>query len=47
MIQHHHWSLTELDNMIPFEKQLYVDLLSNWIAEENEKIEQQNQQNKG
>ena len=47
MIQHHHWSLTELDNMVPFERQLYVDLLSNWIAEENEKIEQQNQQNKG
>jgi len=47
MIQHHHWSLTELDNMVPFEKQLYVDLLSNWIAEENERIENQNQQNKG
>jgi len=47
MIQHHHWSLTELDNMVPFEKQLYVDLLSNWIAEENERIENQNQQNRG
>ena len=47
MIQHHHWSLTELDNMVPFEKQLYVDLLSNWITEENERIEKQNQQNKG
>ena len=47
MIQHHHWSLTELDNMVPFERQLYVDLLSNWITEENERIEKQNQQNKG
>ena len=47
MIQHHHWSLTELDNMIPFERHLYVDLLSNWITEENERIEKQNQQNKG
>ena len=42
MIQHHHWSLTELDNMIPFEKMLYVEMLSNWITEENERIEEQN-----
>ena len=42
MIQHHNWSLTELDNMVPYEKQLYVDMLSNWIEEENERIEQQN-----
>ena len=42
MIQHHKWSLTELDNMIPFERLLYVEMLSNWIKEENERIEQQN-----
>ena len=43
MIQHHKWSLTELDNMIPFERTIYVDMLSKWIEEENERIEQQNQ----
>jgi len=43
MIQHHKWSLTELDNMIPFERSLYVEMLSTWIEEENERIEQQNQ----
>jgi hypothetical protein len=42
MIQHHKWSLTELDNMIPFERTIYVDMLSKWIEEENERIEQQN-----
>jgi hypothetical protein len=42
MIQHHKWSLAELDNMIPFERALYVEMLSNWIKEENERIEQQN-----
>ena len=42
MIQHHKWSLTELDNMIPFERALYVEMLSNWIKEENDRIEQQN-----
>ena len=44
LIQHHNWSLTELDNMVPFERQLYVEMLSNWIKEENERIEEQNRQ---
>tara|TARA_B100002019_G_C21247765_1_gene589348 strand:- start:1273 stop:1416 length:144 start_codon:yes stop_codon:yes gene_type:complete len=44
MIQHHKWSLTELDNMIPFERAIYVEMLQAWIKEENERIEQQNQQ---
>lgn len=44
MIQHHNWSLTELDNMIPFERAIYVEMLQAWIKEENERIEQQNQQ---
>ena len=44
MIQHHKWSLTELDNMVPFERQLYVEMLSNWIEQENERIEEQNRQ---
>jgi hypothetical protein len=44
MIQHHNWSLTELDNMIPFERQIYVDLLMNHIEEEKERMEQQQNQ---
>ncbi len=44
MIQHHKWSLTELDNMIPFERQIYIDLLMTHIEEENERMEQQNNQ---
>ena len=42
MIQHHKWSLTELDNMIPWERGVYVDLLIKHIAEENERIQQEN-----
>ena len=42
MIQHHNWSLTELDNMIPFERHIYVDMLQEWIASENARIEQEN-----
>ena len=42
MIQHHKWSLTELDNMIPFERLIYVSLLQNWIKEENDRIKEEN-----
>jgi len=44
MIQHHKWSLTELDNMIPYERSIYVGMLSQWIEEENERIEESKQQ---
>ena len=40
-MQHHKYSLTELDNMIPFEREIYVNLLMKWIKEENERIKQQ------
>ena len=42
MIQHHDWSLTELDEMIPYERHIYVSLLSNWVKEENERIRAEN-----
>ena len=42
MIQHHKWSLTELENMLPYEKQIYVMLLQQWIKEENDRVKEQN-----
>ena len=43
MIQHHKWNLTELEDMMPYERDIYVALLQRWVEEENEKIRQQNQ----
>ena len=44
LMQHHKYSLTELDNMIPFEREIYVQLLIQHIQEENERLrDQQNQ----
>jgi len=40
-MQHHKYSLTELDDMIPFEREIYVELLSQWIKEENERMEKE------
>jgi hypothetical protein len=35
MVQHHKYSLTELEDMIPWEREIYVTLLQNYIEEEN------------
>jgi len=37
-MQHHKYSLTDLENMIPWERDIYVGLLLNYIKDENEKI---------
>ena len=42
MMQYHNYSLTELDNMMPWEREIYVGMLMNWIEEENKRIEAQN-----
>lgn len=42
LIQHHKYSLAELDNMIPFERKIYVDLLLQHLKEEKERLESQN-----
>ena len=37
-MQHHKYSLTEIESMIPWEKEIYVSQLINYIQTENEKI---------
>jgi hypothetical protein len=37
-MQFHHYSLTELENMLPWEREIYVGMLINHVNEENEKI---------
>lgn len=36
LMHHHKYSLTELENMLPWEKFIYVDLLSNYIKKQEE-----------
>jgi hypothetical protein len=43
MMQHHKYSLTELENMIPWERSIYVSLLVKYLEEEKERINQQKQ----
>ena len=42
MTRHYQYSLTELENMIPWEREVYVALLIQDIKEENERIKSQN-----
>jgi hypothetical protein len=41
MMQHHNYSLSELENMLPWERMIYVSLLTEYIKEENDRIKQQ------
>ena len=41
LMQHHKYSLTELENMIPWEREVYLTLLQQYIEEENLKAKQQ------
>jgi hypothetical protein len=34
LMQHHKYSLTELENMIPWEREIYIALLEQYIEEE-------------
>ena len=45
-MQHHKYSLTEIENMIPWERDIYVSMLRNHIKEENEKIQQRQERMK-
>ena len=40
LIQHHKYSLTELENMIPWEREVYLTFLKQHIEEENLKQQQ-------
>ena len=41
MMQHHNYSLTELENMIPWEREIYIGLLMNFLEEEKKRIEEE------
>jgi hypothetical protein len=41
-MQHHKYSLTELENMMPWEREIYMGLLAKWVQDENERIEKEN-----
>ena len=41
-MQHHNYSLSDLNNMIPWEREIYLDMILEHIKEENKQQEEQN-----
>ncbi len=45
-MQHHGYSLSELENMLPWERATYVALVAQHVKEENDKIRERQLQRK-
>jgi len=43
LLQHHKYSLTDIENMLPWERDIYISLLINYLKEEKEKAERNKQ----
>ena len=41
LMQYHKYSLSDLENMMPWEREVYVTMLQQYIEEENLKAQQQ------
>ena len=35
-MQHHKWALAEMDNLIPWEKEIYIEQLKKYLDEEQD-----------
>lgn len=38
LMQHHQYSLSEIEDMLPFEREIYLAMLAKHIRDENERI---------
>jgi hypothetical protein len=46
LVQHHKYSITELENLIPYERDIYVAMLQEHLQKEKERHEAQQQKMK-
>lgn len=44
LMEEHKYSLTEIENMVPFERQIYILLVNEYIKKKEEEIKQRQQQ---
>lgn len=43
-MHHHKYSLSELENLLPWEREVYINLLIQYLKEEKERAKQQGKQ---
>ncbi len=41
MVQHHKYSFTEIENMMPWERDVYIQMLVEHVEKENERVKQE------
>jgi hypothetical protein len=41
-MQHHNYSLSDIEEWLPFERDIYVQMLIEYLKKEKERIEQEN-----
>ncbi len=46
-MQHHNYSLSDLENMLPWERDIYVDMLIQHLKEEKRKAQERAQKRNG
>jgi hypothetical protein len=39
LAQHHKYSITEIESLIPYERDIYVDMLMSFLEEQKKEIE--------
>jgi hypothetical protein len=42
LLQHFNYSLTEIDNMLPWEREIYLIMLMEYLKEQEQKQQEQN-----
>jgi hypothetical protein len=42
LMQYHKWSITEIDELIPFELEIYIAMLVNFLEEEKQRLQSKN-----
>tara|TARA_B100001996_G_scaffold213493_1_gene163978 strand:+ start:2371 stop:2553 length:183 start_codon:yes stop_codon:yes gene_type:complete len=45
LMHHHKWNMEYIDNLIPFEKEIYVTLLINFLKEEEKRYKERQASN--
>jgi len=40
LVQHHRWSYSDLENMMPWERYVYIELLQEFLKEEEQKAKE-------
>jgi hypothetical protein len=47
LIKFHNYTLEDLENMVPWEREVYIILVENWIKEQNDQAREQASKQRG